>query len=1184
MAQIVKLRRSSVSGQKPTNSNLQLGELALNTTDGKVYMAKSGSLGPSIEEIISTNTVNTGSIYLTDGISGSTINALTSLTASGLHYPTTDGIFTGQVIQTDAAGNLSFGNVNAVFEAIYNGEATTITKGTALYVSGSQGANPIVYRADSSNPSKMPVTFVAMENIGTGAIGRGVTLGLITGINMSGYPVGSFLWVDGNGTLTSTRPTGVGDIVQPIGIVTKTGNGGQLNVLNPGPVLLPNLPTGELWIGDNFNQPISRSINELGLAITGSNSFNGNQTITGSLTITQNLTVFGSSSLVYVTSSQLAVSASFISVNIYEPAERFGGLKVYDSGSSHATASLAWDSQHNHWVYQNSNDGSYSGGMLIAGPKNTGSLGEEQTLTLYRVPVSDGDDHIKDSAIIDSGSNVIIEKNTTITGSLTVSGGIVGTIDYSNITNKPDLVSGSSQISITGTTGYSTFSGSISSSIGSLSSSIATTDYNQELRLNSIEISTSSINSFTSSYSTGSFTGSFIGDGIGLYNIPASGVTGLQLDKIINGNASASIDNSGFYVNRDVYIDGTITAKEIHTDYVTSSVLFQSGSTKFGDTTDDTHQFTGSLYLSNNLTIGDDPTSNVYNGAMIKKNGLNYSIYNLSKSSSIFDIGAVDGTGFTYSTELYIESTSGKTSFKDFSIGDNQYKEWLAIPQNTGNNPLLEFKRGMVVTGSVSASYFTGSFIGNATGLTNVPFHITGSDVDGNQYNKTFTKLHFDSDTGLNVSESVAGTAFISIGSHFKDIFVSGSPLLSATGSDAFEIIPEGGVDITTSITDTNSNGYVKELKISTLNLSSSFNSSIATITGSISSLNNFTGSVNTHLSDLDNFTSSVVLTNQTSSMTVLSSSYAVTAAFALNVVGGGSGVSDGAYAELNQTTPSTSWTFVHNLGQKYPIFQVFDTLDRVIIPTQIIATDNNTATITFSSAQAGKVVASLGTGPGGMTQYFASATTWSLNHAMGTDYPIVTVYGSNRKIIYPQEVKSIDGNNVEVYFSVPVAGYLNVAKGGHIISGSLDLTQINLGGSGLVSGSGQIANFGYAVTGSNTFTGNQIINGTLTVNKAKLGSTCLTLSTGNNQTIFDMYGFDGANFDYVIKNGTNMRGGMIMSVWTGSDVSYNETSTTDLGNTSDVTFYVTNGGILKANIASGTWQIEVMYRALKCS
>lgn len=71
MAQIVKLRRSSVSGQKPTNSNLQLGELALNTTDGKVFLAKSGSDGPSVQELIATNTVNTGSINLIGSITAS---------------------------------------------------------------------------------------------------------------------------------------------------------------------------------------------------------------------------------------------------------------------------------------------------------------------------------------------------------------------------------------------------------------------------------------------------------------------------------------------------------------------------------------------------------------------------------------------------------------------------------------------------------------------------------------------------------------------------------------------------------------------------------------------------------------------------------------------------------------------------------------------------------------------------------------------------------------------------------------------------------------------------------------------------------------------------------------------------------------------------------------------------------
>jgi hypothetical protein len=488
------------------------------------------------------------------------------------------------------------------------------------------------------------------------------------------------------------------------------------------------------------------------------------------------------------------------------------------------------------------------------------------------------------------------------------------------------------------------------------------------------------------------------------------------------------------------------------------------------------------------------------------------------------------------------------------------------------------------LVGAISASNFTGSFIGNASGLTNVPFVVTGSDVDGNNYDKRFSKLHFDSDTGLNVSESAPGTAFISIGSHFRDIFVSGSGMLRATGSDAFEVISDGGINITVSNTDTNTNGYTKELKFSTLTLSSSLNTRIDNVTGSLDSLtnsfNSFTSSTESHLLALDNFTSSVVLTSETSSMTVLSSSYALTAAFALNAGAGGSGGSSGGgFVKLDQTTPSTTWTFNHNLGQKFPIFQVFDSNDQVIIPSQITAVNSDTATITFPSAQTGKVIASLGTGPGGMTQQFSAATTWSVSHNMGADYPIVTVYDSNRKIIFPNEIRSIDGDNVEVYFSTPVAGFLNVAKGGHIISGSIDLTNINLSGSNIVSSSIQISNYGFATTGSNTLSGAQTINGCLTLNNAKICATGTTISS--NTEIFNLGAFDGAFFDYVVKNGSNMRAGSIMSAWDGTNSTFNETTTVDLGNTSAVGFNVSGTGRLNATISSGTWLVEVLYRAL---
>jgi hypothetical protein len=206
-----------------------------------------------------------------------------------------------------------------------------------------------------------------------------------------------------------------------------------------------------------------------------------------------------------------------------------------------------------------------------------------------------------------------------------------------------------------------------------------------------------------------------------------------------------------------------------------------------------------------------------------------------------------------------------------------------------------------------------------------------------------------------------------------------------------------------------------------------------------------------------------------------------------------------------------------------------------------------------------------------------------AVGYGIGSNTTISTDV-NNRKIIFPQEINSIDGNNIDVYFSVPVSGYLNVAKGGHIISGSVGFTNLDLTNSNIVSSSVQVADYGYAITGSNTFIGDQGITGSLNIRKAKIDSTCVTVSSVTNQTIFDLHMFDGANFDYVIKNGSNMRGGVIMSVWDGTNVRYNETSTTDLGDTSGVTFSVTGTGLLRVSTISGTWSIEVLYRALSCS
>jgi hypothetical protein len=52
------------------------------------------------------------------------------------------------------------------------------------------------------------------------------------------------------------------------------------------------------------------------------------------------------------------------------------------------------------------------------------------------------------------------------------------------------------------------------------------------------------------------------------------------------------------HVDGDAIITGKVTAQEFHTEFVSASIIYQSGSTKFGDTSDDVHSFSGSLRVT----------------------------------------------------------------------------------------------------------------------------------------------------------------------------------------------------------------------------------------------------------------------------------------------------------------------------------------------------------------------------------------------------------------------------------------------------------------------------------------------------------------------------------------------------------------------------------------------------------
>ena len=63
MAQTIKLKRSSTEGKVPGTGNLALGELAINTYDGRVFFKKNDG-SDSIEHLVTTDSITTGSVSI----------------------------------------------------------------------------------------------------------------------------------------------------------------------------------------------------------------------------------------------------------------------------------------------------------------------------------------------------------------------------------------------------------------------------------------------------------------------------------------------------------------------------------------------------------------------------------------------------------------------------------------------------------------------------------------------------------------------------------------------------------------------------------------------------------------------------------------------------------------------------------------------------------------------------------------------------------------------------------------------------------------------------------------------------------------------------------------------------------------------------------------------------------------
>lgn len=166
---------------------------------------------------------------------------------------------TKKISFANLSAGISVGNATQLQFTALNSTGSTLTKGSAVYVSGHTSETQVA-NADNSSASSMPAFGIVSDDIANGATGTIIIGGEVSGINTSSFTVGDELYVGTAGALTATKPTGTA-LIQKIAKVTKSSASGELLVTGAGRTNdLPNLPDGNIWIGDSSGVPQDKTL------------------------------------------------------------------------------------------------------------------------------------------------------------------------------------------------------------------------------------------------------------------------------------------------------------------------------------------------------------------------------------------------------------------------------------------------------------------------------------------------------------------------------------------------------------------------------------------------------------------------------------------------------------------------------------------------------------------------------------------------------------------------------------------------------------------------------------------------------------------------------------------------------------------------------------------------------------
>ena len=244
------------------------------------------------------------------------------------------------------------------------------------------------------------------------------------------------------------------------------------------------------------------------------------------------------------------------------------------------------------------------------------------------------------------------------------------------------------------------------------------------------------VNNLTASFAiTASYVEGAASDWSTLANKPDGIVS--SSTQVQNYNIFTTTGSNAFKASQTItgslIVTDTITAQQFNIEFISSSVIYESGSTKFGDSTDDTHQFTGSLSvlgtISGSLVL---PIGTVSSSAQVDYNGIQ------NKPTTIATASYVEYNNVVNKPTLISSSLQINTGSFSGSITTASFATTASFSQTSSFTVSSSFATTASAATSITFTPSTASFAQNAQLLNNTSsavFATTGS----NSFNGTQT-------------------------------------------------------------------------------------------------------------------------------------------------------------------------------------------------------------------------------------------------------------------------------------------------------------------------------------------------------------------------------------------------------------------------------------------------------------